>query len=110
MMAKRSVAASDSGTCPVRFDGFIVAIAKAECRQRVGVLPTVMVRSAALRERRFCDLSGMRLISSSRNHFRFGERTELVIIAPVAGLIIWKPTTPSAADRRVPESARTLRC
>src|SRR2546423_814910 len=94
MMANRSVAASESGNVPCPSStGFIVAIAKLNAGSSKVVLPTVTVRSWRPSRNALCDLSGMRLISSSRMTSASTSGPNSVIISPVAGLIIWKPTT-----------------
>ena len=67
MIANRSVAASDRGKVPCPSStGFMVAMAKLKAGNSYVVLPTVMVRSCRPSRNALCDLSGMRLISSSR--------------------------------------------
>ena len=78
MMANRSVAASESGNVPCPSStGFIVAMAKLNAGSSYVVLPTVIVRSWSPSRNALCDLSGMRLISSSRITSARGERAEL---------------------------------
>src|SRR6185436_14433898 len=94
MIAKRSVAASESGNVPCPSStGFIVAIAKLKAGSSKVVLPTVTVRSCSASRNALCDFSGMRLISSSRITSACAIGPNSVISSPVAGLIIWKPTT-----------------
>ena len=89
MMAKRSVAASDSGKVPwPSSTGFIVAIAKLNAGRSYVVLPTVTVRSCRPSRNALCDFSGMRLISSSRMTSASASGPNSVISSPVAGLII----------------------
>src|SRR5882757_5385422 len=94
MIANRSVAASDSGKVPCPSStGFIVAMAKLNAGSSKVVLPTVTVRSCSASRNALCDLSGMRLISSSRMTSACAIGPNSVISSPVAGLIIWNPTT-----------------
>src|SRR3954453_19206915 len=94
MIANRSVAASDRGNVPCPSStGFIVAIAKLKAGSSKVVLPTVTVRSCSASRNALCDFSGMRLISSSRITSACAIGPNSVISSPVAGLIIWKPTT-----------------
>ena len=51
------------------------------------------VRSCSPSRNALCDLSGMRLISSSRITSADASGPNSVTSSPVAGLIIWKPTT-----------------
>src|SRR6267142_1751179 len=55
--------------------------------------PTVTVRSCNPSRNALCDFSGMRLISSRRMTSAVASGPNSVINWPVAGLIIWKPTT-----------------
>src|SRR5438309_49571 len=94
MIANRSVAASDSGKVPCPSStGFIVAIAKLNAGSSKVVWPTVTVRSCSASRNALCDFSGMRLISSSRMTSACASGPNSVMSSPVAGLIIWKPTT-----------------
>ena len=73
--------------------GFIVAIAKLNAGSSYVTLPTVTVRSWSPSRNALCDFSGMRLISSSRMTSAEASGPNSVMNSPVAGLIIWKPTT-----------------
>ena len=94
MIANRSVAASDRGNVPWPSSiGFMVAMAKLKAGSARVSLPTVTERSCRPSRNALCDFRGMRLISSSRMTSAEARGPNSVMNSPVAGLIIWNPTT-----------------